>query len=466
MVEKNLKQKLGSFIIDHLGLGMFRYDIAEHCFDYVNSSFCDLLGYDSKNEILSCSIIDLFKNESYGNELLQKLESYKNVKRFEAILKDSDDKSIWVSISASMLTYEDENNKTFVEGIIEDISKQKEFEEKLGLEQNALQSLLDNLPDAVYFKDVEHKMMRVNRYYAEGFDLPEEDIIGKTDFDFFPESQAKIMLADDEYVLKTGKPIVGKIEKTLLPNGEWNQVITTKIPMYNSNGKIIGTMGITRDITDFSRIEEEKVQMSVNSIKALSKALEMKDPYTFGHASRVSTIVEHLAQEMGWRENEILGMKLAAQLHDVGKIIVPLEILAKPGKLSALEYQMIQQHVQNCYDILKDIEYPFPLTEAIYQHHERLDGTGYPRGLKDKDIIKEARMLAVADVLEAMTCHRPYREALGLNVAIDELQDGMGIRYDAELATLAIELIQKNNNKPFWDVDPDTKEDEKVEAIG
>lgn len=467
MVEKNLKQKMGSFIIDHLGLGMFRYDVAAQSFDYVNTTFCDFLAYDSKADMMSLSMIDLFKNESYGKDLLSKLEAHKAVKRFQAMLKRNDESNLWVSVTASIVTYEDENNKTFIEGIIEDITKQKEFEEELGLEQNALQSLLDNLPDAVYFKDKDHRLIRVNKFYAEGFNLTEEEIIGKDDYDFFPEAQAKEMQADDDYVLSTGKPIVGKIEKTLLPNGEWNQVITTKIPMYNAHGKLVGTMGITRDITDFSRVEEEKVQMSINAIKALSRALEMKDPYTFGHASRVSLIVERLAQEMGWKENEVLGMKLAAQLHDVGKIVVPLEILAKPGKLSALEYQMIQQHVQNCYDILKDIHYPFPLTEAIYQHHERLDGTGYPRGLAKEKIIKEARMLAVADVLEAMTCHRPYREALGVEVALEELRDGIGTRYDKEIADLAMRLIEENGNKPFWLEDVDIPaEDEEIQAIG
>ena len=468
MVEINLKQKMGSFIIDHLGLGMFRYDPERECFDYVNDAFCDLLGYDSKKEILQCSLISLFKNENYGHELIARLEKNRKVTRYEAILTRNDDNTLWVSVTASMVKYEDENNKTFVEGIIEDISKQKEFEAKLGLEQNALQSLLDNLPDAVYFKDTNHCLVRVNRFYADGFSMSEEELVGKSDYDFFPPDQAKLMQDDDEYVLTTGKPIVGKIEKTLLPNGTWNQVITTKIPMYDINGKIVGTMGITRDITDFSRVEEEKVQMSINAIKALSKALEMKDPYTFGHASRVGSIVERLSQELGWNENEILGMKLAAQLHDVGKIVLPIEILAKPGKLSALEYQMIQQHVQNCYDILKDIDYPFPLTEAIYQHHERIDGTGYPRGLRGEQIIKEARMLAVADVLEAMTCHRPYREALGLDVAVEELRDGMGSRYDKDISELVISLIDANGGKPFWtdEITPLNEEESSIQAIG
>jgi len=456
MVERNLKEKLGSFIVDHLGFGLFRYDMERDKFDYANTALMNLLGHTSRMAMMALSLPELFKNKSYGETLLRRLKERKLIRRYEACLKRTDNSYVWVAITASSVMYPDENNKIFIEGIMEDISKQKEFEEKLGLEQNVLKSLLDNLPDAVYFKDSQHRLIRVNKFYADGFKMTEEELIGKTDFDFFPADQARLMFEDDEYVLRTGKPIIGKIERTLLPNGEWNKVITTKIPMYNKWARIVGTMGITRDITDFSRIEEEKVLMSVNAIQALSRALEMKDPYTFGHASRVGQIAEKIVAELGWQENEVLGIKLAAQLHDVGKIVVPLEILSKPGRLSELEFKMVRQHVQNCYDILKDIQYPFPLAEAIYQHHERLDGTGYPRGLKDDNIIKEARVLAVADVLEAMTWHRPYRQALGVESALQEINDGLGVRYDREIGSIAIRLLKENGNKPFWRCMDDT----------
>jgi putative nucleotidyltransferase with HDIG domain len=188
----------------------------------------------------------------------------------------------------------------------------------------------------------------------------------------------------------------------------------------------------------------------MSSLKVLDKVLEIRDPYTFGHTRRVSIIAEKIAQELGWDENKILSLRMSAELHDIGKILIPLEILNKPGKLSDLELLMVQEHVKKCYDMLKPHSFPFPLPEAIYQHHERLDGKGYPRGLSGDKIIPEARILAISDVLEAMTFHRPYRAALGLKPAVQELKDNAGSKYDQDIVRIALKIINENNFKPFW----------------
>lgn len=318
------------------------------------------------------------------------------------------------------------------------------------LEQELFQSLLDNLPDAVYFKDMKNRLIKVNRFYAEGFKMSPGDIIGKTDFDFFPKNQAQKMFDDDNYVLKTGRSIIGKIERTLLPNGTYNCVTTTKIPIRNKKGMIVGTMGITRDITVYDQTEKNRLTMVMSSLKVLDKVLEIKDPYTFGHTRRVSLIAEKIAHELNWDENRILELRMSADLHDIGKILIPLEILNKPGKLSEVEHKLIQEHVKNCYEMLLPYTFPFPLPETIYQHHERLDGNGYPRGLSAEKIIPEARILAIADVLEAMTYHRPYRAALGLKKAIQELKNNAGVKYDREMVNVALKVIEKNNFGPFW----------------
>ena len=280
--------------------------------------------------------------------------------------------------------------------------------------------------------------------------MSNEEIAGKTDFDFFPKNQAQKMFDDDTYVLKTGNPIIGKIERTLLPNGTHNCVTTTKIPLKNKKGKIIGTMGITRDITVYDQLEQNRLNMVMNSLKVLDKVLEIKDPYTFGHTRRVSIIAERIAKELEWDDNRVLELRMTAELHDIGKILIPLEILNKPGKLSNLEIKMIQEHVERCYEMLKPHTFPFPLSEAIYQHHERLDGKGYPRGLSADKIIPEARILAVSDVLEAMTFHRPYRAALGLKKALKELEDNAGSKYDTEIVNTAVRILKEQDFKPFW----------------
>jgi len=220
--------------------------------------------------------------------------------------------------------------------------------------------------------------------------------------------------------------------------------------MYDKTGKSIGTMGITRDMTTYANLERERITMLINALTILGKALELRDPYTFSHTRHVASIAESIVKVLGWDENRLLGMRLAGELHDLGKISIPLDILNKPGKLSRLEYCLIQEHVVNCYNLIKDIEFPFPLAEIVYQHHERLDGSGYPRKLKGDKIIQEARILAVSDVLEAMTHYRPYREALGIDKAQEELEEGMGLKYDSKVVEVVFKLIKENGRKVFW----------------
>ncbi|MDP2922123.1 MAG: PAS domain S-box protein [Candidatus Omnitrophota bacterium] len=434
---------------DHLGIGLFKYELLPYeRFLIVNSTLAHMLGYPSKIELKKERLSSFFVNFKDRDEFYRLIKREGKAKFFETIFKDKSDKSFWVAISASLVAFEDK--KEYLEGIIENISSHKEMESKFELEKDFLQGLLDNLPEAIYFKDINNRIIKVNKFYTQGVGLKSDEIVGKTDFDFFPRQQAEQMFKDDNCILNTGKPIIGKIERTILPDGTWNQVITTKIPMYDSAGKIIGTMGMTRDMTAYANLEKERLDMLINSLKILGKALEMRDPYTFSHTRHVANIAEIIAKALQWDENRLLGIRLAGELHDLGKISIPLDILNKPGKLTDLEYSLIQEHSKNCYDLIKDIEFPFPLSETIYQHHERLDGSGYPRKLKGDDILFEARLLAVSDVLESMTHHRPYREALGLERARQELEEGSGLRYDPKIVEVVSSLIKENGEKIFW----------------
>jgi PAS domain S-box-containing protein/putative nucleotidyltransferase with HDIG domain len=441
--------QLTSITSDNLGLGLFRYQLAPtKRFDSVNSTLLSMLGYECRISFFSKKFEDIFFNPHDRNVFFELLKRNDKVNHFEAPLKTADNKIVWGAITASCVFTK--NKTKCLEGIVHDISYKKDVHSKLLMEKDFLQGLFDNMPDAVYFKDKNNRIIKVNKFYRDGTGLREEEIVGKTDFDFFPFEQAKDMFEDDSKVLSTGKPVVGKIEKTLLSNGTWNKVITTKIPMLDKNGNVIGTMGTTRDMTDYSNFEEQRLDMVINALEVLGKALEMRDPYTFSHTRHVSRIAENVARKLGWDQTRCLGIKLAGELHDMGKISIPMDILNKPGCLSDLESSFIREHTVNCYNLIKDIRFPFPLAEIIYQHHERLDGSGYPRGLKDNDILKEAKILAASDVLEAMAHHRPYRAALGVQKACLELQDGRGSRYDPETVDILQELVEQNDNKPFW----------------
>jgi putative two-component system response regulator len=193
-----------------------------------------------------------------------------------------------------------------------------------------------------------------------------------------------------------------------------------------------------------------KLQRAMEGIiQAMSVAVEIRDPYTAGHQQRVAELAAAVAQEMGLSEDDVYGLRMASVIHDLGKITVPAGILAKPGKLSELEYELIKNHVRAGYDILKGIEFPWPLAEIILQHHERLDGSGYPQGLRNGQIMLQARILAVADVFETIASHRPYRPSLGLPRAIEELEKNKSIQLDPHVVDAFLKLVKENRFPEF-----------------
>ena len=182
-------------------------------------------------------------------------------------------------------------------------------------------------------------------------------------------------------------------------------------------------------------------------IYALTMTVEYRDPYTAGHQQRVSDLASAIAKEMGFPEDKIMGIRMAGALHDIGKIAIPVEILSKPGRLSKTEFELIKNHSQVGYDILNSIKFPWPLSQIILQHHERMDGSGYPNGLLGKEMLIEARILGVADVVEAMASHRPYRPALGIDKALEEISKNRGVLYDPEVADACLMLFKDKGFK-------------------
>jgi HD-GYP domain-containing protein (c-di-GMP phosphodiesterase class II) len=169
----------------------------------------------------------------------------------------------------------------------------------------------------------------------------------------------------------------------------------------------------------------------------------MRDPYTAGHQIRSAHIARAIAIEMGLDQDRIDGIHMAGSIHDIGKLSIPSEILSKPTNLTRLEYSLIKEHPRNGYEMLKDVESPWPLAEIIYQHHELINGTGYPRNLKGDEILVEARILAVADVVEAMASHRPYRASLGIEAALKEIEKNKGILYDNTVVDACLRLFRE-----------------------
>jgi PAS domain S-box-containing protein len=204
------------------------------------------------------------------------------------------------------------------------------------------------------------------------------------------------------------------------------------------------------DIVERRKAEEELKQTleilrkSVGTtIQVMVSAVEMRDPYTAGHQIRTADLARAIATEMGLPKDKIDGIRMAGSIHDIGKISIPAEILTKPTKLTDIEFSLIKEHSRNGYEMLKDVESPWPLAQIVYQHHERMNGSGYPRNLKGDEIIIEARIMAVADVVEAMASHRPYRPGLGIDAALAEIEKNKGTHYDNTVADACLRLFRE-----------------------
>ena len=230
--------------------------------------------------------------------------------------------------------------------------------------------------------------------------------------------------------------------------------LVTSTVWRDGNGNIAGDRGIIRDVTLQKIMERDlkealvKVQKTAEGIiNVVSNMSELKDPYTAGHQRRVAQLARVIAEEMGLPGETIEGIRIAGTVHDIGKLAVPAEILSKPGRLSEMEFSLLKGHPQAGYDILKTIDFPWPVAQIVLQHHLRLDGSGYPDILKGKEIMLEARIIAVADVVEAMSSHRPYRPSLGIEKALEEISQNRGKLYDPDVVDACLTVFRKKGFK-------------------
>jgi response regulator RpfG family c-di-GMP phosphodiesterase len=225
-------------------------------------------------------------------------------------------------------------------------------------------------------------------------------------------------------------------------------------PVFDGSGAFTGYRGVGTDISEKKRAEEQiqrqlaQIQMAfMSTVQVVTTLVKMRDPYTASHVRRVAETSVAIGTELGFDAHRLEGLRVAGYLHDVGKITIPSDILSKPGELNPAEVQLVQGHVQASYDVLKVVQFPWPVAEIALQHHERMDGSGYPQGLKGEAIMLEARIIAVADVVESMSLHRPYRPALGIEAALSEIQRGRGSVYDSAVADACIKLFREGRYK-------------------
>lgn len=336
-----------------------------------------------------------------------------------------------------------------VAGIIifsEVITERKQAEQKLLASEARYRELFAGNPHPMWVYDRETlAFIAVNDAAVRKYGYSREEFMAMTIRDIRPAEDVPHLLEK-----------ISDVDRGFEQSGIWRHrcrdgtlmdvEITSHVLDYDQRRAVLV---LAHDVTAQLRAEEtiedyvRRLEAAVlGTATAVAQMVELRDPYTAGHERRVGELSAAIAAEMGLDDNMQRGLRVAGAVHDVGKIVVPAEILSKPGRLTEVEYQLVQQHAQQGYEVLKDVAFPWPVAEVARQHHERLDGSGYPRGLKGDEILLEARIMAVADVVESMSTHRPYRPGLGIGKALAEIEGNAGRLYDTGAATACLRLFR------------------------
>ncbi|MGP8207515.1 MAG: HD domain-containing phosphohydrolase [Acidimicrobiales bacterium] len=335
-------------------------------------------------------------------------------------------------------------------GTITDIDDHKRLEQRLRQSQRELAAsvaLLDALqsaaPVGLAFVDRQLRKLRVNQALARLTGLPVEDQLGRPAAEITPDLWPQL---EPIYrsVLASGEPVlnVEVARASASEPGGTDHCLSSFYPV-RIDGQVVGVGVVVVDISGRRRAEGLLAANLDALVHTIATTVEFRDPYTAGHQTRVAHLAGAIGRELSLDEADVQGIRTAAGIHDIGKIGVPAEILSKPGRLSTPEFEIIKQHSQQGHDIVAGIAFPWPVAQMILQHHERLDGSGYPSRLRGEQILPGARIIAVADVVEAMSSHRPYRPAKGVEVALAEVERQRGQQLDPDVVDACMRLFRE-----------------------
>ncbi|MBN1365672.1 MAG: PAS domain S-box protein [Syntrophaceae bacterium] len=430
----------GYFEVDLVGNFTFLNDIVCNCLGY---SKTELIGFDSRKFTDKNDIEKVFKayKEVY--------KTGKTIKKFnwQIIVKDGSKRYIEGSIS---LRKNLSGKPVGFRVISNDITERKQVENSLRLSEEKYRSILDNIRDSYFEVDLAGNFTFFNDSLCRMTGCSSEELSGANYRRFSDKENSEKVFQTFNKIYKTGAPNEGFDWLIIGKDGTKKYIEASASLRKDLSDKPIGFRGILRDITERKKTED-KLQQTLESLKnavgttiqVLVAALESRDPYTTGHQSQVASLACAIATEMGLDKDRIEGIRMAGIIHDIGKLSIPAEILTKPTKLTSLEFSLIQEHSSSGYEMLKNVESPWPLAQIVHQHHERINGSGYPRNLKGEEIILEARIMAVADVVEAMASHRPYRASLGIGSALEEIEKNKGILYDDVVSDTCLKLFRE-----------------------
>ena len=427
-------------LVENALVGIYQTNIKGNIL-YVNEALAKMLEFESTQEMMQRSVLEIYKNLKDREILIENLMKQGKATAFEIELLTKTGKAKTVLLSATL-------DGDILSGMIKDITERKQAEVNLRESEKRYRELFDHVPVGLYRTTPGGKTLDANPALLRMLGYPDRESMlkGNTATDYAnPEDRERWKTA-----LEKNGVLEDFESKILRQDGKVFWVKDSARVVKDNKGRVLYYEGALVDSTERKKAEEElshTVEMLRKNlgatIQAIGTLVETKDPYTAGHQRRVADLARTIAKEMGLSQEQVDGIRMAGLIHDIGKVSVPAEILGKPGQLTELEFSMIKIHPQYGYEILKPIEFPGPVAQTVLQHHERMDGSGYPSGLKNEEILIEAKILAVADVVEAMISHRPYRPARSLDQALEEITKNSGALYDPKVVEVCLKLFVK-----------------------
>lgn len=435
-------------IIEQMVDGYFEVDLVGN-YTFVNDAESNIIGY-SRDECIGMNNRQYQdeKNAQKTNQVFKRIyKTGEPIKSLEAEVIRKNGTKGFNEVSASLI--KDTKGKPIgFRGFTRDVTGRKRAEEQLRQAEKNYRTVFENAQEGIYRATPEGRFIMANQAMARilGYDSPEELMEGITDIAHqiyvHPEERRNaIKLIERQGFAKNDEL------QWYRKDGSKIWVCRTMQVVLDENGQPLYVDGIIEDITDRKESVDNLRKALGGTVRAIASLVETRDPYTAGHQNRVADLARTIGREMGLSGERIEGLRMAGIIHDIGKVSVPSEILSTPKRLTDLEFSLIKTHAQSGYDILKDIEFPWPVARMVLEHHERMNGSGYPNGLTGDNILVESRILSIADVVEAMATHRPYRPSLGLDAALKEITRNKGLLYDTDAVNACLRIFKEKGYK-------------------
>jgi len=408
----------------------------------VNRRFAEMFGYGKEDLVgQSMELIHLAKEdyEKVGRDAHSELAGGR-VYRADMQFRRKDGALIWTHLAGKAVSRDQESAEAI--WVFEDITERKFAELRLESRETYFRALIENCNDVIMVVDAAGTV----KYESQGI----ERVLGCTAAERTGRSSLELVHPDDIAKVRAGyqRILRGDAQHIAVEfrmrhrDGSWRTVEGIGSGAFDIDGEKVGVVNL-HDVTERRRGEQRLLKSMEGAISAIAAAAELRDPYTAGHERRVADLAAAIGRELGLPEERVHGVHLAGVVHDIGTIHIPAEILVKPARLSEIELAMIRTHCQAGHDVLRNIDFPWPIARIVLQHHELLDGSGYPLGLKGEEILLEARILAVADVVEAMVSHRPYRPAAVTDAALAEIVMKRGGQLDPRAVDACLRLFRE-----------------------